>query len=230
MSHVGVCYQILSYPLREGDPVFPGNPPLQIKQLCGFDKGDSCNTYEFSVCNHNGTHIDAPRHYYREGRPVSTYEVGDLIFSRPQLVDIRKRPGELVEPDDFQGKATLRRETDILLLRTGFSVKRTFPSYLDGPVLTLEATRYIKAGCPALRCIGLDYLSITNPRFRDIGEAVHRLLLDDKPNAHAILIIEDMDLQAVDPMQKFERVFVVPWYIEGMDGGPCTVFGEYHER
>ena len=43
--------------------VFPGDPsPVREKKLSIKD-GEVCNLTAFSMCAHNGTHVDAPYHF-----------------------------------------------------------------------------------------------------------------------------------------------------------------------
>ena len=50
--------------------VFPGDPAPERKVLGSMAKGDPCNVTAFSMCAHNGTHIDAPFHFLNDGKPV----------------------------------------------------------------------------------------------------------------------------------------------------------------
>ena len=50
--------------------VFPGDPAPEMQQLLRLEKGDICNLTALSLCAHNGTHVDAPFHFLREGRTV----------------------------------------------------------------------------------------------------------------------------------------------------------------
>ena len=50
--------------------VFPGDPAPSRKTLMSISDGDVCNLTEFSMCAHNGTHIDAPFHFLDNGRTV----------------------------------------------------------------------------------------------------------------------------------------------------------------
>lgn len=47
--------------------VFPGDPAPQRSTVMSIDGGDICNLTAFSMCAHNGTHIDAPRHFINDG-------------------------------------------------------------------------------------------------------------------------------------------------------------------
>lgn len=53
-----------------GCRVYPGDPQPERRTLCDMDAGDLYNLTAFSMCAHNGTHIDAPRHFLRDGATV----------------------------------------------------------------------------------------------------------------------------------------------------------------
>ena len=50
--------------------VYPGDPMPEKKELKSMEKGDVYNLTVFSMCAHNGTHIDAPRHFIKDGKTV----------------------------------------------------------------------------------------------------------------------------------------------------------------
>ena len=50
--------------------VYPGDPVPKKKVLKSMEKGEVYNLTEFSMCAHNGTHIDAPRHFIKDGKTV----------------------------------------------------------------------------------------------------------------------------------------------------------------
>ena len=53
-----------------GCEVYPGDPAPQKETLSSMEKGDLYNLSAFSMCAHNGTHIDAPAHFLRDGKTV----------------------------------------------------------------------------------------------------------------------------------------------------------------
>ena len=55
--------------------VFPGDPAPERKILCSMEQGDPYNLTEFSMCAHNGTHVDAPAHFFAEGKTVDQLEL-----------------------------------------------------------------------------------------------------------------------------------------------------------
>ena len=51
--------------------VWPGDPAPVREVLADIDKGDIINLTAFSMCAHNGTHLDAPAHFIKEGKTVT---------------------------------------------------------------------------------------------------------------------------------------------------------------
>ena len=50
--------------------VYPDDPAPEKKTLKSMEQGEIYNLTAFSMCAHNGTHIDAPFHFVRDGKTV----------------------------------------------------------------------------------------------------------------------------------------------------------------
>ena len=50
--------------------VYPGDPVPEKKILKSMAKGEVYNLTAFSMCAHNGTHIDAPFHFIEDGKTI----------------------------------------------------------------------------------------------------------------------------------------------------------------
>ncbi|MCD8300596.1 MAG: cyclase family protein [Clostridiales bacterium] len=50
--------------------VYPGDPAPEITPLKRIAEGGTSNLSAFSMCAHNGTHVDAPFHFYADGRTI----------------------------------------------------------------------------------------------------------------------------------------------------------------
>ena len=66
--------------------VYPGDPAPARKVLADMSKGDVINLTAFSMCAHNGTHLDAPAHFIKDGKTVDeldpTTYLGDCYVAR----------------------------------------------------------------------------------------------------------------------------------------------------
>ena len=59
--------------------VYPGDPAPERKALCSMEKGDLYNLTAFQMCAHNGTHIDAPFHFLKDGKTVDTVSLEAFV-------------------------------------------------------------------------------------------------------------------------------------------------------
>ena len=59
--------------------VFPGDPAPKKETVCAIAKGDICNLTAFSMCAHNGTHVDAPCHFIDGAKSVEALSLEKLV-------------------------------------------------------------------------------------------------------------------------------------------------------
>ena len=59
--------------------VFPGDPAPKKQTLNSMENGDLYNLTAFSMCAHNGTHIDAPFHFINHGSTVDEINLQAVI-------------------------------------------------------------------------------------------------------------------------------------------------------
>ena len=50
--------------------VYPDDPTPEKKILKSMEKGEAYNLTALNMCAHNGTHIDAPFHFIKDGKTV----------------------------------------------------------------------------------------------------------------------------------------------------------------
>ena len=66
--------------------VYPGDPQPEMTRLQRIENGDVCNLTAFSMCAHNGTHVDAPFHFLQNGKTIGemglTPFVGNCYVAR----------------------------------------------------------------------------------------------------------------------------------------------------
>ena len=59
--------------------VYTGDPAPERKLLCSMEKGGLYNLTAFSMCAHNGTHIDAPFHFIKGGKTVDALRLETFV-------------------------------------------------------------------------------------------------------------------------------------------------------
>ena len=75
--------------------VFPGDPAPKKETLLKIAQGDKCNLTAFSMCAHNGTHVDAPYHFCLEGSTISEVPLEKFIG----MAYVAEHEGELSADD-----------------------------------------------------------------------------------------------------------------------------------
>ena len=59
--------------------VYPGDPMPEKKELKLMEKGELYNLTAFNMSAHNGTHIDAPRHFIKNGKTVDEISLDAFV-------------------------------------------------------------------------------------------------------------------------------------------------------
>lgn len=59
--------------------VYTGDPAPEKQLLSSMEKGDEYNLTAFSMCAHNGTHVDAPFHFIKDGKTVDELCLDALV-------------------------------------------------------------------------------------------------------------------------------------------------------
>ena len=62
-----------------GCKVFPGDPSPKKTILQSMKNGDLYNLTEFSMCAHNGTHVDAPFHFLKDGKTIDLIDLESFV-------------------------------------------------------------------------------------------------------------------------------------------------------
>ena len=217
----------LSFILSVDTPVFPGCPPVEIKPSSSLQQGDCSNTFSVKFYNHSGTHIDAPRHFYNDGKAITDFRFSEFVYENPIVVNIPKQESELIIESDLLKYFDIIKEADLLLIRTGFTKFRSSEPLRyasKSPGFTGKAAVYMKKSFPNVRAIGMDCISAAAPEHLETGLEFHRVILEPHKVEGCRFIIEDMDLTQIT--SSLRRVIVVPFLVQGVDSAPCTVFGE----
>lgn len=82
---IGICggeYEMKIYDISQevlGCQVYPGDPTPKKRVISSMEKGDLYNLTAFSMCAHNGTHIDAPFHFIKGGKTVDSVSLDTFI-------------------------------------------------------------------------------------------------------------------------------------------------------
>ena len=177
--------------------VWPGDPAPALTPLRRMAEGESYNLSELRMCVHNGTHIDAPFHFFREGRTVEALPlesfVGDCFLAR--------HSGPVTVGD---AAAILRRAAE------AGAEKRILIA--GEAVVTAEAARvFADAG---LLLLGNEGQTVGPP---EAPMEVHLILL-----GAGVVLLEGIVLTDLEEGRYFLNA--APLNLSGADGAPCRAW------
>ena len=175
---------------------YPGHPVPSKNMLKSMEKGDVYNLTAFQMCAHNGTHIDAPFHFIKDGKTVDKLAleavIGMAYVAQHDGVVTAQDAAEIVERAKKHNPQAAKR----ILLKGDVEV-------------SIEAAKVFAAS---------DILLLANEP-QAIGPqnapmAVHLALL-----GAGVVLLEGIRLSAVS-----EGVYLLnaaPLNLLGADGAPC---------
>lgn len=174
---------------------------------------------EISFASHIGCHMDAPRHYFKDGASIDQIPPKRLI-ARCVVVEALKGRNGLITVEDVIQTGLLVGEGDFVFFHTGWGEKFGAEDFYEGASLSEELAQWLvdqKVGA-----VGIDTCTVDlahNVRPEGFDAPVHRKLL-----SHNILILECLTLAEVSGMEL--RVYALPMFIKDCDGAPVRVIAE----
>ncbi len=177
--------------------VYPGDPSPERVRLQSYENGSNYSLTAFSMCAHNGTHIDAPYHFIRNGRTVD--ELG-------------------LEP--FVGKCWVARHDGEMTAEDAAAILEKAESHGAAQRILIAGKAVVTAGA-ARTFAGAGVLLIGGESQtvgpEDAPMEVHLILL----GAGAVLL-EGIVLTDVQEGRYF--LSAAPLCLGGSDGAPCRAF------
>ena len=174
--------------------VYPGDPAPARTVLADMSKGDVINLTAFSMCAHNGTHLDAPAHFIKDGKTIDeldpTAYLGDCYVAR--------REGD-VTADDASA-----------ILRKAAAVNASERILIAGKATVTEAAARVFAEA-GIKLLGNESQTV-GPETAPM--AVHLILLGAD-----VVLLEGVVLTNVPEGRYF--LTAAPINLGGCEGAPC---------
>ena len=198
----------LSLPIYHAAPAMPLDPKCAVIVHHTIDSM-KYNITQLIISTHHGTHLDAPFHFFDDGRTVDKLDLSHCVGPAQVLDFAHIRPKYSLTPRDFKPYESRITPGSRLVLRTDWWRKYPQKEYLfDGPMISPELARWLVR--KKIVMLGLETPGVHPVEW----EKVHKILLKAE-----IVIVEG--LAHVNKLKK-DRVFFIaaPLKIEGRDGSP----------
>ena len=179
-----------------GCEVFPGDPAPEKEVLQSMEKGEVCNLTAFRMCAHNGTHVDAPFHFLKDGKRIEEIPLEAFVG----ISYVAEARGRVTERDAEKILAKAKKEN-------AEAAKRILIK--GDAVVSLEAAKVFASS--GLLLLGNESQTV-GPE--EAPMAVHLALL-----GKGVVLLEGIRLKEVP-----EGVYLLnaaPLNLSGADGAPC---------
>ena len=179
-----------------GCRVYPGDPTPKKTVLSSMEDGALYNLTEFSMCAHNGTHIDAPFHFIKDGKTVDEISLDAFIG----MAYVAEHHGVVSEDDAL-------KIIEIAKTQNSEAAKRIL---IKGDAeVSLEAARVFAAS--GILLLGNESQTV-GPESAPME--VHKILLSAD-----VVLLEGIRLSAVS--EGAYLLNAAPLNLSGADGSPC---------
>ena len=176
--------------------VYPGDPAPEKEMLSIMENGDLYNLTAFSMCAHNGTHIDAPFHFLKDGKTVDAIGleafVGMAYVAEHQGIVSGNDAAEIIKKAEKQNPEAAKR----ILIKGDAEV-------------SLEAAQIFASA--EILLLGNESQTV-GPE--DAPMEVHLMLLSAN-----VILLEGIRLSEVSEGVYFLNA--APLNLSGADGSPC---------
>ena len=177
--------------------VFPGDPAPACQRVLSIEQGAICNLTSFSMCAHNGTHVDAPFHFLAGGNTIEKIRLNSFVGDCYVV--------------HHEGNVTANDAASIL--EKAKSVGALERILIAGKAtVTAEAAQVFAQS--KVKLIGNESQTV-GPE--DAPMEVHKILLGAD-----VVLLEGIVLTDVDEGKYF--LSAAPLNLAGCDGAPCRAF------
>ncbi len=179
----------VTVPLKEGMAIWPGDVTIKIERRRSMDRGDAANNSAISMGVHTGTHMDAPKHFIKDGKSIDKLPL-ETSVGPARVIEIKDKVS--IKPDELKQHNIKKGER--ILFKTVNSPRcwQTDTFVNDFVFVTRDAAQFLVDAGVIL--VGVDYLSVGSPMDpeKTMRPDTHQILL-----GAGLYLIEGLNLTAV---------------------------------
>ena len=188
-------------------PVWPGDTPVSLVRNSDMQQGGLVTLSQLTSTVHAGSHLDAPRHFVRDGHGADQIEL-DTLIGPCFVVDLHGR--DSIDARSLE-QANIPANVTRLLCRTSNSEywargDNTF--HTDFVAIEPSGAEWIVQH--GIQLVGVDYLSVGA---YEGGIPAHEILL-----SNGVVPVEGLDLSRIEPGEY--HLICLPLKLKDCDGAP----------
>jgi len=198
-------------------PTMPMDPKCSVMEHCNLDTL-GYNLTRLTISTHQGTHVDAPFHFFYDGQTVDKIDLSRYIVRAVKADLTYKKPKEAIMVEDLLKYEPFIDKGLSILIHTGWDKKMDQKEFFsDSPYISVELAKWFAQ--KKVKLIGMD---LPCPNISD-WTIIHQTLL-----GNSVLIVEG--LVNMEEITGTEFTFIaLPLKIRGRDGSPVRAIAVMSE-
>ena len=202
----------ISIPLHDSmvqGPMEPLTPHIEF--ILHRKKGNPVNMYQININSHNGTHIDAPLHFFYGGGSIDEMPL-DTTIGRTRVIEIKDK--ESIKQEELEAHDIQPGERILFKTQNSLRCYKTDELVEDYISFSIEAAHFLAD--KKVSVVGIDYIAIGNINNWENLFEVHNTLL-----GKGVWVLEGINLSGVEagPCE----LICLPLRLEGGDASPARV-------
>lgn len=208
----------LSHRLGPQTPPFPGDGPVTIEVLDSIRGGPNdgrrhCNSSRLNTSMHCGTHMDAPFHFFNDGKTIDTVPLNVCVGPAALVSHPAWTAHATIEPAHLESQRAIIKTARRIVMNSGWSRRFGQDGYFtDHPVISGACAQWLVDLDVVL--VGVDFPSVDRP-----PHLAHDVLL-----GNGLVIVENLTNLDEIGSPVFE-LCALPLAVIGRDGSPVRAVG-----
>lgn len=197
----------ISWPISPAITEYKDKKTVVFEEIRNINR-DGVRETAITLSSHTGTHIDAPSHFFKDGKTIDEIAL-DRFIGNAVVLDLIMVQEEITW-DDLEAQGDKINKDQIILFKTVNSDLDENEKFTPHFVYLHESgAQYLVE--KKVKAVGIDYLGIERSQ---PDHDTHKTLMHND-----ILVIEGLRLEAV-PAGNYE-MYCLPLYVIGLEAAPA---------
>jgi arylformamidase len=193
-------------PLTSGMVHWPSEPAPIFELISDIQTGSDANVTMCRMVAHTGTHMDAPRHFLKDGKGIDSFPL-DYGIGRARVIEVPDV--DIVTRKQLEGKGIQSSERVLIKTRNSRLPWASLDYQENYVGIDSSAAQFLLEAGVVL--VGVDYLSVGT--YHGDNTETHKILLSGD-----VWILEGLALATV--AEGIYDMICLPLRIAGCDGSP----------
>lgn len=197
----------ISWPISQATTGYKDKKIIMFEEIRNINR-DGVRETAITLSSHTGTHIDAPSHFFKDGKTIDEISL-DRLIGTAVVLDLTTVQEEITWDDLEPLNDKINKDQIVLFKTINSDIDENAPFTPHFVYLHESGAEFLVQ--KKVKAVGIDYLGIERSQ---PDHMTHKTLMN-----HDILVIEGLRLEDV-PAGNYE-MYCLPLYVIGLEAAPA---------